>query len=42
MWNIQNWGLPKLWNAKTLLCIYDGGYYDAWNDDGDDDNNDNQ
>ena len=23
MWNIQNSGLPKLWNAKTLLGIYD-------------------
>ena len=34
MWNIQNSGLSELWNAKTLLGIYDpGGCYDAWNDD---------
>ena len=23
MWNIQNSGLSELWNAKTLLGIYD-------------------
>ena len=43
IWNIQNLGLSELQNAETLPGIYDpgrdGGYYDAWNNDGDDDDN---